>query len=259
MNPETLLTLDEAVDEVLNSLTGLDLTYSSQYDRYRSITRMLNRALRYNALEHEWSWYADTMAVGTAAFGESQVFLSWTKRPRMVNDDAVRLVDADGNVRAWAYFLPRDAVGKYQGRAGLWCEITRNVLTFSRPFNQVEAGLDIHLPVMREPTMFRLPPTPEDPNAELEVVPAEVRDQPIDFVYPDVIIARAAYLYAQTDPLMQPRVQTLEAAYKDLMYQVIERDDRHTDSPHVNETVLPMQNGLNTPSLPHAHPHANWS
>ncbi len=53
MNPELKLTLDEGIQEVLGLLTGLDMTYDPQYDRYRVIGRMLNRALRANALEHE--------------------------------------------------------------------------------------------------------------------------------------------------------------------------------------------------------------
>ena len=86
---------------------------------------------------------------------------------------------------------------------------------------------------------------------------AEVLSQEIDFPYPDIIVARAAYLYAQSDPVMQPRVQTLEAQYKDLMYQVMERDERNTDSPYLNDFLLPVQAGLSTPVAHHWHPHAD--
>jgi hypothetical protein len=253
-----MLVLDDAVEEVLNQLTGLDLTYSPQFDRYRSITRQLNRALRSNALEHEWSYYSDTRSVGSVSPGERQVWLPASLRPRMTGDDAVLLKDADGNTRGWAYFLPRDAGHKYADRRGLWCTVTRNVLTFSREFSEAESELEVHVPVMREPIMFRLPPHPEDPDEPLVAVPEEVRNQPIDFSYPDVIIMRASFYYAQTDPIMQPRVQTLEAMYKDLMYQVIERDDRNTDTPYQNEFVLPLQNGLYSDPMGHGHPHADF-
>lgn len=259
-NPELTFTLDEAVSEVLGLLTGLDLTYVPEYDRYRSITRCLNRALRNNALEREWSWYNDTWSVGPAVEGETTVTLDNTKRPRIINDDAVRLVDEDNVVRVWAYFLPRDALHKYGDRTeGLWVASRRLELMFSRPFYEHEAGWDIQVPVMREPEMFRLPPLPEVEGDPVVEVPAEIRDQPIDFGYPDIIIGRAAFLYAQTDPVMQPRVQTLEAQYKDLMYQVIERDDRMTDSPYLNEFFVPVQNGIGSTGewLSHGHPHAD--
>lgn len=261
MNPDVTMTLDEAVEEVLSLLTGLDLSYDPRMDRYAAITRQLNRALRTNALEHEWSYYSDTKSIGTAAFGEREFLLPSNLRPRIINDDAVRLCDADGNAVYWAYFLPRDALHKYPARGGLWCSVTRNSLRFNRAFNQLEAGLDIQVPVMREPRMFRLPEQPEDPNLPLVEVPDAIRSQPIDFVYPDVVIARAAFYYAQTDPVMQPRVQSLEAAYKDLMYQVIERDDRNTDTPYINEFLLPVQNSLEgqVPSpRDHRHPHSNF-
>lgn len=260
MNEELEFTLDEAVEEVLNLLTGLDLAYSPEFDRYRSIARALNRALRFNALEKEWSWYASVQSVGNAVAGQRDVALPSSVRPRIINDDAVRLVDANGNALRWAYFLPRDAMHKYTARAGLWCSVTRNILSFSRCFSEGEGGLEIQVPVMREPMMFVLPDPPEDPNdTEVVVIPASVRNQPIDFAYPDVIVARAAYLYAQTDPIMQPRVQTLEGQYKDIMYQVIERDERNTDSPFLNDFTVPIQNGLGGPTamMGHIHPHAD--
>jgi hypothetical protein len=255
MNPETTLTLDEAVAEVLTILTGLDLAYDPSLDRYRVVARALNRALRANALEQEWGYYSSTENIGTAYAGQLDAELRSTVRPRIINDDAIRLVDADGRPLVWAYFLPRDAIHKYQSYRGLWCAVTRNTIRFSRPLNEAEAGLEIEVPVMREPTMFRIPATPEDPNAMLTELPAEVRNQPLDFPYPDVITLRAAHLYAQTDPIMQPRVQTLEAQYKDLMYQIMERDERNTDSPYENDFEVPVTNGLSGPYLhaPHAH------
>lgn len=244
INPELTFTLDDGVQEVLGLLTGLDMTYDPTFDRYRVIGRMLNRALRANALEHEWSYYNDTISLGAWAEDQTTVTLSNEVRPRIIGDDAVRMVDEDDVVRTWAYFLPRDALHKYGHRAGLWCAIRRTTLMFSRPPFPGEVGLDIQVPVMREPTMFVLPPAPEDPNDPLPAVDPLVRDQPIDFCYPDVIVARAAYMYSLTDPVMQPRAQTLEAAYKDLMYQAIERDDRMTDSPYENEFFVPVQGSI---------------
>lgn len=257
-NPETLLTLDDAVAEVLGLLTGLDLQYAPELDRYGAVTRQLNRAMRAIALEKEWSWYASTETVGTAVAGQSEVWIQSTRRPRIVNDDAVRLVDENGLVKMWAYFLPRDAIHKYGYRRGLWVAHTRDRLTFSRPFESFEDGLSVQVPVMREPRMFRLPQQPEDPNEPLVTVPDEIRNQEIDFAYPDLVILRAAFYYAQTDPVMQPRVQTLEAQYKDMMYQIMERDDRNTDSPYLNDFQLGVQNGI-VPGgqLPHGHPHAD--
>lgn len=257
-NPELALTLEEAVQEVLGQLTGLDLTYDPRLDRFRAITRALNKALRLNALEREWSFYSSTVSIGTVVAGEDKVFLPPTWRPRMISDDAIRLVHEDGHVLRWAYFLPRDAIHKYQHRPGLWAAVTRSEIVFSRTFQTQEDGLDIHLPVMREPNMFRLPPQPDDPDLELPVPPDDVLEQEVDFSYPDVITMRAAYLYAQTDPVMQPRVQTIEAQYKDLMYQVIERDNRNTDAPLLNEFLIPVEAGISgNSSMGHLHPHSS--
>ena len=264
-NPEVRMTLDEAVAEVLSTLTGLDLTYDPELDRYRSITRALNRALRANALENEWAWYASTASLGTIGCGDTVVHLPPSLRPRIIDDDAVRLVGGgcgsggcpdscgceDGVVVRWAYFLPRDALHKYTGKQGLWCSEERQSIVFNRPFTAAEEGLDIQVPVMREPVMFRLPEIGAD-------VPDRIRDQPVDFAYPDLVINRAAYFYAQTDPVMQPRVQTLEANYKTLMYQLIERDTRHTDSPYLNDYLLPLENGLRPVEPHHHHPHSNF-
>lgn len=242
MNTEIQMTLDEGVQEVLGLLTGLDMTYDPTFDRYRVIGRMLNRALRANALEHEWSYYADVISLGSPTLGAKYLDLpDDQQRPRIVADDAVRLVDENGYTLEWAYFLPRDALHKYANRHGLWCAVTRSRVDFSRGFYESETTLDVQLPVMREPEMFDLPPAPEDTADPLPAVDPAIRAQLIDFFYPDVIVARAAYMYALTDPVMQPRAQTLEANYKDLMYQVIERDDRNTDTPLQNNFFVPVQ------------------
>ena len=86
-----------------------------------------------------------------------------------------------------------------------------------------------------------------------------IRKQLIDFPYPDVIVARAAYFYAQTDPVMQPRVQTLEGGYKDLMYQIIERDTSISDTPYQNSFTLPLENGLVPVGERHRHPHSDFN
>ena len=257
LNQQLVVTLDDAVCEVLTELTGLELTYRPELSRYRVVTRLLNRALRDNALEHEWSYYSDVASAGVTTAGETVVWLPSDLRPRVVGDDAVRLVNELGQVERWAYVLPRDALHKYQARGGLWCAVTRNALYFSRPFDGCEANLDIQVPVMREPTMFRLPPLPDDPDTPVTDVPDMIRDQPVDFDHPDVIISRAAWLMAQTDPVMQPRAQYLEGQYKNVMYQLIERDDAVTDSPYTNEFFVPIQSGLSGDGLPHHHPHSD--
>lgn len=252
-NRDVQMTLKDAVAEVLNFLTGLDLEYDPDQDRFQSITRTLNRALRAVALEHEWSYYSSTEEVGTFAEGVMDYDLNSSLRPRIINDDAVRLVGDDGHVKLWAYILPRDALHKYGHIRRLSCAFTRSTLTFSRvPYIQ-EVGLHIMVPVMREPKMFEVP---EDNQA----IPDRVLNQPIDFDYPDLVIAKAAYMYAQTDPVMQPRAQTLEATYKDIMYQLIERDDRHTDTPYMNDFFVPIMNGIHGSSAlyqRHGHPHAD--
>lgn len=257
MNSEVSMTLDDCVVEVLGMLSGLDLHYDPQLDRYRAVVRQLNRALRAHALEADWSFYSSTEDVGTAHAGVQEVALRSSIRPRIINDDAVRLVDADGQAVVWAYFLPRDALHKYPNRQGLWAAHTRSSLRFSRPFGLGEEGLTIQVPVMREPKMFRLPEQPEDPNLPLPTVPTSVREQLLDYDYPDVVILRAAYYYAQADPVMQPRVQTLEAQFKDLMYQLIERDEKNTDSPFLNEFFVPVQNGIVDNGMRHPHPHSD--
>ena len=253
-NKDVALTLDECVAEVLGILTDLDLTYRPELDRYRVITRKLNQALRANALEHEWSYYSDLEQVGTCQPGESQVPMKASLRPRIINDDAVRLVDQEGHVHQWAYFLARDALHKYPFTDSLHVAHTRSTLEFSRPFGQHERGLLIEVPVMREPRMFRLPAPPEDPDEPTPEVPRDVRDQLLDFDFPDVVTMRAAYLYCLTDPVAQPRAQTYEAMYKDLMYGLIERDDRNTDSPYLNPVILPIDSDLSGRGRVHEFP-----
>lgn len=248
MNPEVSLTLDDCVEEVLGSLTGLDLSYLPEHDRYRSITRAINRALRHNALEREWSFYASTEDVGRAVAGVRDVHLRASVRPRIIGDDAVRLVDHEGTPVVWAFFLPRDAIEKYPIRRGLWVASTRQALRFSRPFTDGEDGLRIQVPVMREPKMFRLPEHPESPEDPVPTVPDSVREQLLDFDYPDLVLARAAWYYAMTDPVMQPRVQTLEEQYKSLFYALNEREDRNTDPPQMNEWTVPIQSDINAGS-----------
>jgi len=252
-NPDVALTLDDAVQEVLGNLTGLDLNYQPEYDRYRAITRQLNRALRANALEQEWSHYHILENVGTSHAGDRLLTLRAAIRPRAIGDDAIRLVNDDGQPLVWAYILPRDALHKYANRpGGLWASIiNRETIEFSRGLYDSEAGYTILVPAMREPRMFRLPEaneildpddvTAQDPPTE---VSDDIRQQTVDFDYPDVIILRAACYVAMSDPVMQPRVQTLEAQYKDLTYGLIERDTRNTDAPFLNEFFVPITNSI---------------
>lgn len=248
-NPEVRLTLDDAVGEVLGLLTGLDLTYDPMLDRYRAITRQLNRALRATALDNEWLWYHSVYELGGGGKGAQEVTIPSNLRARIINDDAVRLVDDDGKPWVWAYMLPNDALHKYAHRNGLWCSVVRGRIRFSRPLTASEGDLGVQVPVMREPMLLRLPP-------QGETVRPAIRKQLLDFAYPDLIVARAAYFYAQTDPVMQPRVQTLEQDYKTLMYQLIERDTQHTDMPYYNDFVLPIESELHPQFGMHTHPHA---
>ena len=259
MNPDVAVTLDEAVQEVLSALTGLDISYRPELDRYRAVTRHLNKALRLTALDSEWSYYSSVESVGIAQLGVKEVQMRGTIRPRIINDDAVRFVDDNGTPRVWAYFLPRDSLHKYNGRRqGLWCAHTRSSLQFSRTLGPMEAGLTIQIPVMREPRMFRLPESPELETEEVVPVPQEVRDQILDFDYPDLVVARATFLYAQSDPVAQPRVPTLEDQYKTLMYALTERDERNTDSAYQNDFFVPIGGDLAGPvTAAHSHPHSD--
>ena len=258
MNPDLQMTLDDCVDDVLGMLTGLDLSYQPTTDRYRSVVRSLNKALRQTALEKEWSYYASTEDLGEVVAGQQEIGMRSTVRPRIIGDDSVRLVDDDGTTLVWAPFLPRDAIDKYIGRRGLWAAAMTQSLRFSRPFGTHEDGLRIHVPVMREPRMFVLPPHPENDVDPVPAPSAAVRNQILDFPYPDAVLARAAFYYAQTDPIMQPRVQTLEAEYKNIFYALNERDERHTDSTYLNEFSVPIQSDVHGTSYQDTlHPHAD--
>lgn len=258
MNPEVQMTLDDCVEEVLGMLTGLELRYDPSFDRYRAVTRQINRALRANALEREWSYYSSLEDIGQAYEGVQDVPIRPSVRPRIIGDDSVRLCDDEGVPMVWAYFLPRDAIEKYPARKGLWVSVARQSLHFSRPFQRHEHGLRIQLPLMREPRMFRLPEQPEDDQGDLVEVPESVRKQLLDFEFPDAVLYRAAYFYAMSDPVMQPRAQTLENEYKNVFYALNERDDRHTDSPYQNEFFLPIQGNLNGYNVQDwHHPHAD--
>lgn len=254
INPQVRMTLTEAVGEVLMILTGQTLDYDSQYDRFRAVTSSINRALRSNAMEQEWGYYSERLVIGEVRDGAQIYMIDADYRFRVNGDDAVRLVTAEGVPLMWAYFLPRDSLHKYRNRDGLWCSVVRNQLMFSKPLEATTPPLSIEIPVMREPNMFRLPDAPydlrtvEDPDDPLitveEVIYPSVLNELVDFSFPDLITARAAWLYAQTDPVMQPRVQTLEANYKDLMYQVMERDSAFTETPYQNEFIVPVQNDI---------------
>ena len=255
INSEVTMTLKEAVLEVLQILTGQTLRYDPDKDRFRAITLALNRALRSNALEANWSYYSTVVRIDLTGKTHHQTFPIVTDfRFRIIGDDAVRFLEHQDSYHdieddtsphtahevpvAWAYFLPRDALHKYRNRGGLWCSVTREVLTLNRPLPHGIDGKIMEIPVMREPKMFRLPSDPMDEADE------SVTSQELDFDFPDVVTGRAAWLYAQTDPLMQPRVQTLEEQYKDLMYQLIERDTAFTDTPYQNEILVPVQNDI---------------
>lgn len=297
------MTLNEAVSEVLNLLTGLDLHYIPELDRYRAVVRHLNRALRSNSLEQEWSCY-HAIHRGPAVAGARSYQLPAALRPRITSDDSVRLVDENGDPIVWAYFLPRDALHKYRRRGGLWSSTLGNSILFSRPLSEHEATLEVEVPVMREPKRLVMPvarenietldqsPTTayieqkrnfhypdiveewvvepgeipyllDDPELSLRKTQVDtqlIKAQPIDFFYPDLIVAKAAWFYAQSDPVMQPRVQALEDGYKSMMYQVIERDTNYTESPYLNEFIVPVRSGLHdhTHPLQHLHPHSDW-
>jgi hypothetical protein len=242
INPDVSMTLEEAVKDVLSILTGQELNYEPDMDRFRTITKHLNRACRSMALESEWSFYNTIERIPLdGRENDTQFTITTDYRFRIISDDAVRILNTDEHPIAWAYFLPRDALHKYRNRSGLWASVVRNTLYLSRPLSAVTGVLDgyvMELPLQREPIPFRLP---DDPTEEPDPL---VLAQELDFDFPDVVIARAAWLYAQTDPMMQPRVQTLEEQYKDMMYQLIERDTAFTDTPDQNEIIVPVQGDI---------------
>lgn len=257
-NPDVAMTIDEGVAEVFSRLTGLELQYDPAYDRWRAVARAINRGLRAVAREREWVRYFDEQVVGTAAEGVQTVRLRASSRPRITGDDAVRLLDENDLVREWAFFLPRSAIEKYRGRRGLWVAHLRDALRFSRPFTAAEDGLKISMPTMREPRMIELPPQPKLPSDVQPAIPQQVLDTEIDFDYPDLVVAKACYFYAQSDPVMQPRVQQLDAEFKDLYYALNEQEDRSTDSPFLNEFTVPIQSDIyGSGSWDTLHPHGD--
>ena len=74
-NPQVAMTLDDAVADVLGRLTGLDLSYVPEYDRYQAVTRQLNSALQAVALEKEWSYYSSVENIGVAHAGDQKFAL----------------------------------------------------------------------------------------------------------------------------------------------------------------------------------------
>jgi len=259
INPDVAKTLNESVAEMYGLLYGLDLQYQPEMDKFQIATRYLNQALRRTALDWEWSYYSSLEEIGTGETGQRDVYLRASVRPRLIGGDAVQLQDAAGRTVVWAYSLPRDELSKYAHREGLWYTVVDGHLQFSRGLNSVEADLTIMVPVMREPRMFVLPQPPTDPE-ESFIIDTDLLTQPLDFDQPDLVIARAAYMYSISDPVTQPRAQTLEAEYKDLMYALMERDKRHTDAPYQNEWNLPIMNSIyggSDPGIINSHPHAD--
>ncbi len=242
------MSVRDAVNEVHNILTGLDLTYEDRYDIFHATVRQLNRSLRAVALEDEWAWYSEDVDVGTSTEGQTTVELDANYRPRIQQDDAVRLVDSSGMVVRWAYYLPRDSLSKYLYRPELRVAVTRNVITFSRPLLASEADLSIIVPVMREPRQTRIPPTGQ------KLTEADL-NRALDAEAPDLIVAHAVWQMAMSNPVYQPRAQTLEEAFSDLKYAMMERNTNHSDSP-LRNTFTPSY-GDPYLMLPHAHPHSD--
>ena len=248
-NQDVVYTLDEAVGELLRNLHGLGVQYESTADRYHVIAHTINRALRAVALDNEWSWFCEDAELGVVQQGDRTVEMTSRQRLRIVQDDALRLETDEGLPVKWIYVLPRDALHKYAMVPGLWASATRTTIKFSRPIRGEEAGLRIVAPIMREPKMFNLP----EPGKEIT---SSVRNQQLDFDYPDLVIAKAMYMYAQTDPVIQPRVPTLEENYNTLKYALIERDTQFTDSPYRNNWILNIANAPGQrATYNHFHPH----
>ncbi len=259
MNDNVSLSLEEAVAEILGLTTGLDLEYVSDMDRYRAIVRQINRALRGNALEREWSYYSSVQNVGVVTPQLRQLSFRSSLRPRVIGDDSIQFRNSRGDTVHWAYILPREAIHKYANREGIWAAVTGRRIEFSKNLPDDMLGLEIWAPVMREPVMFEIPKQGNDPDEHAPEFPIETREALLDFDFPDVVVLRAAFQYAQTDPLLQPRVQIIESQYKNLMYQLIERDERSTESPYLNDFVVPMRGYLNAPTsvFHHGHPHSD--
>ena len=242
------LSLQESVNKVHNILTGLDLQYDERMDIFHATVRQINRSLRQVALEDEWAWYAQDVDAGTTTLGMTEVELTSSYRPRIQQDDAVRLVNAEGITVFWAYYLPRDSLNKQMYRPELRVSSTRNLIQFSRPLQQFESGLSVVVPAMREPKQTKIP------DSGQQLTPAEL-SRSIDAEYPDLIVAHAAWKLAMSNPVYQPRAQTLEEEFNDLKYALTERNTNHSDSPMRN-TFTPSY-GDPYLAIPHGHPHSD--
>lgn len=243
------MTLEEAVSEVHNILTGLDLTYDDRYDIFHATVRQLNRSLRAVALLEDWGWYVEELDLGLTTQGMTSVEVDRRYRPRVGQDDAVRLIDPNsGLVRYWAYYLPRDSINKYAARRELRVAFTKNTLTFSRPLQGFESGLSLRVTCMREPRQTRIPPAGE------ELTTVELTT-PIDFSSPDLVVAHAVWQISMSNPVYQPRAQTLESIYDDLRFSLTERDSDHSDSPYRNNFTPSY--GDPYLAIPHRHPHSD--
>lgn len=243
------LSLQEAVAEVHNILTGLDLEYDDRYEIFHATVRQINRSLRQVALLEDWGWYSELVLSGVTHEGQTVIELDALYRPRINQGDCVQLVDPNtGLTWHWAYYLPRDSLSRHTHRSELRVAFVRNTLMFSRPIQRFESGYEILVPAMREPQQTTIPESGKQlSDAEL--------NRPIDFEFPDLVVAHAAWQISLSNPVYQPRAQTLEAAYDDVRYALSERDSNHSDSPLRNDF---------TPSygdpylrVPHRHPHSD--
>ena len=140
-NPNVTMTLEEAVEEVLTVLTGQDLRYDPDMDRYRVVTKFLNRALRANALEAEWSYYSDLEDVGVVHAGDEQIAIRSTVRVRGIGDDAVRLIDQHGRTVVWAASSWPQAANRKTRLTGN--ARGRKVLRMLKDLSQMELGIII--------------------------------------------------------------------------------------------------------------------
>lgn len=242
------MSLRDAVNEVHNVLTGLDLSYDERYDIFHATVRQINRSLRKVALEDEWAWYTEDVDAGTSTEGQTTVELDSAYRPRVQQDDAVRLVNADGLPVKWAYYLPRDSLNKTTYRPELRVAFTRNQITFNRPLLKAEAGLQIVVPAMREPRQTRIP------DSGIRLTDADL-NRALDCEYPDLIVSHAAWQISMSNPVYQPRAQTLEGEFSDLKYALTERNTNHSDSPMRNSFVPSYGDPYLNPT--HAHPHSD--
>lgn len=242
------LTLQDAILEVHNVLTGLNLSFVDNTDIFHATARQINRSLRHITLENEWGWYAVEHDAGLSTEGQTEIQLPRSLRPRIEPDDAVRFTygGPDGATVAWAYFLPRDSTSKYEYQRVLKVQATRNTIRFSRPLLKSESGLSLIVPAMREPRQFELPPSGEE-FKQTQLIAK------LDFEFPDLIVAHAVWQLSLSNPLYQPRAQTYEGLYNDLKYPLISRDTVHNDAPYINDFNLGIGE---EPNSWHGHPHS---